>query len=94
MKDKKMKKSLLSTALPIALIFLILFVVANFLDSGLEGTDDRAADLALRMNPDYRPWFESVWEPGDDRTEKLLFGLQAVTGVGLAAYFFIRLKAG
>ena len=51
------------------------------------GADDKAKDLIGEINPDYRPWFESVIEPASGEITSLLFALQAAIGAGFIGYY-------
>jgi cobalt/nickel transport protein len=76
-------------ALLILLVVLIM-AVPLALRSGADfgGTDDKAKDMIAEINPDYKPWFSSVWEPPSGEIETLLFALQAALGAGFIGYFF------
>jgi cobalt/nickel transport protein len=53
---------------------------------GFRGTDDRAKETISRIDPVYRPWFRSLWEPPGAEVECLLFGIQAAAGAGLLGF--------
>jgi len=79
---------------------MILFVVALaivplVLNPGAEygGADGEAEGAITEINPDYQPWFASIWEPPSGEIESLLFSLQAALGAGLLGYY-IGLKRG
>jgi cobalt/nickel transport protein len=52
------------------------------------GTDDKAKDVIAMIDPDYKPWFSSIWEPPSAEVETFLFALQAALGAGYIGYFF------
>lgn len=56
------------------------------------GADGQAEAAILQSNPEYQPWFESLWEPPSSEVESLLFALQASVGTGFIAYFFGLMK--
>jgi len=72
------------------LLVVALMAVPLVLKSGADfgGTDDKAKDMIAEINPDYKPWFSSVWEPPFGEVETLLFALQAALGAGFIGYFF------
>ncbi|HKQ80388.1 MAG TPA: cobalt transport protein CbiN [Blastocatellia bacterium] len=58
---------------------------------GFVGTDNQAQDMIGRIQPGYRPWFNSIFVPGEK--EEWLFALQAAIGVGVFSYCLIKLHA-
>jgi len=52
------------------------------------GADGEAEKMILEIQPDYEPWFSSIWEPPSGEIESLLFALQAAIGAGFISYFF------
>ncbi|MDZ4183486.1 MAG: energy-coupling factor ABC transporter substrate-binding protein [Desulfuromonadales bacterium] len=51
------------------------------------GTDNQAQDVIQQINPDYQPWFESLFTPASGEIESLLFALQAALGAGVIGYY-------
>ncbi|SHM45267.1 cobalt/nickel transport protein [Caldanaerovirga acetigignens] len=78
--------------LALMVILLTLLFLSFKLDLGFEGSDDRAMELILNINPDYTPWLSNLWEPESDLMEKLLFGFQVTLGLVLGIYFYLKLK--
>lgn len=78
------------------LIFLcILLIVAPFIvnkDGAYEGADTQADELIYEINPDYKPWAESFWEPPSGEVESFLFAVQAAIGAGFIGYFVGKKK--
>lgn len=70
-------------------IFALLVIGPLMLNTSAEygGTDGKASDLALELNPDYEPWFEPFWTPPSSEIESLLFTLFAVCGAITIGYF-------
>lgn len=75
-------------------LFLLVIVVALavfplFLQKGAEfgGADGQAEKVITQINPDYKPWFTSFWEPPSGEIESLLFAVQAALGAGFVGYF-------
>ena len=72
------------------LIVLIvgLFVAPFFIDHGGEfgGSDGQAEEQIMQISPDYKPWFESLYEPASGEIESLLFTLQGCMGTAVIFY--------
>lgn len=79
-----MKKNLLLIS-----IVVMLAVIPLFMQKGAEfgGADGQAEKVITEINPDYQPWFTSLWEPPSGEIESLLFALQAALGAGFVGYF-------
>ncbi|WGX76055.1 energy-coupling factor ABC transporter substrate-binding protein [Paraclostridium bifermentans] len=75
----------------ILLLFLtvILIVTPLVLNSTAEygGSDDQAESIISEINPDYKPWFNSLYEPPSGEIESLLFSTQAAIGSIIIGYF-------
>jgi cobalt/nickel transport protein len=75
------------------LLFIVLAVllaaVPLVMHNGVEfvGADDKAKGIISEINPNYQPWFSSVFEPTGE-AETFLFSLQAALGAGFIGYFF------
>ena len=84
----------LVTALLVAGV-VALFAVPLLLDrdgSEYPGTDNQAVAAVQEQDPDYRPWFESVFAPSSPSVESGLFALQAALGGGVLGYVLGRLR--
>ncbi|MEC5342017.1 energy-coupling factor ABC transporter substrate-binding protein [Brenneria populi] len=79
-----MKKNLILLALTVALVILPFFI-----NHGGEygGSDGEAEALITQTAPDYRPWFQPLYEPASGEIESLLFTLQG--SLGTAVIFYI-----
>jgi cobalt/nickel transport protein len=79
-----MKKNLLLITIVVALA-----VLPFFLQKGAEfrGADGQAEEVITQINPNYKPWFTSFWEPPSGEIESLLFSVQAALGAGFVGYF-------
>lgn len=75
----------------IALLLLAVFlaVVPLAIHAEFAGTDDAATEAITEIRPDYKPWFNSLWEPSEEM-EQILFALQAAGGAAFIAYFAWR----
>ncbi len=51
------------------------------------GADDRAEQAIAQLDPDYKPWFSSLWEPPSGEVESLLFAAKAAGGAGFIGYY-------
>lgn len=51
------------------------------------GADGQAEEEISKIAPEYKPWFQALWEPPSGEIESLLFALQAAIGAGFIGYF-------
>ena len=80
----KQSSKWLLIVLAIALVVIpLVFIVGEY-----GGADDAAGDVIEENNPDYEPWFDSIFEPKSGEIESLLFALQAAIGAIVIGYFF------
>ncbi|OPY59794.1 MAG: Cobalt transport protein CbiN [Pelotomaculum sp. PtaU1.Bin035] len=56
------------------------------------GADGQAEQVIAQTNPDYEPWFSSIWEPPSGEVESLLFTVQGAVGAGFIGYYFGYMK--
>ena len=70
-------------------IVVILAIIPFFVQKGAEfgGADGQAEKVITQINPAYKPWFTSFWEPPSGEIESLLFAVQAALGAGFVGYF-------
>ncbi|MBI0583219.1 MAG: energy-coupling factor ABC transporter substrate-binding protein [Methanomassiliicoccus sp.] len=68
----------------IIVICLAAFIVAPGGDFG--GSDGQGEKEINNIDPNYKPWFESLWTPPGE-TESLLFALQAAIGALIIGLF-------
>lgn len=81
-----MKESKKTNWILIILAILLVVLPLVFVQGEYGGSDDAASEEIEALNPDYEPWFESLWEPPSGEIESLLFGLQAAIGAGAIGY--------
>ena len=81
-----MKQS--SKWLLIVLAIALVIIPLVFIEGEYCGADDDAGDVIEENNPDYEPWFDSIFEPKSGEIESLLFALQAAIGAIVIGYFF------
>jgi cobalt/nickel transport protein len=67
----------------VALTVMPLFIVK---DGKFGGADDQGKEAITQLNPDYKPWFESLMQPASSEIAGLLFALQAALGAGVLGY--------
>jgi cobalt/nickel transport protein len=83
----------LVTAL-LVLGIVALFAIPLLIDSRGEyaGTDNQAVAAIQEQDPEYRPWFESVFTPSSPSVESGLFAVQAALGGGVLGYVLGRFR--
>ena len=89
MKQTIWKKNLVLLVLVAAIVVIPLV----FIQGEYGGSDDQATDAIAEQNPDYEPWFSSLYEPPSGEIESLLFCLQAAAGAGVVGLVLGRLTA-
>ncbi|MEA5596914.1 energy-coupling factor ABC transporter substrate-binding protein [Rivularia sp. UHCC 0363] len=50
------------------------------------GSDGQAEQAITKVKPDYKPWFQPVFNPPSGEIESLLFSSQAALGAGIIGY--------
>lgn len=75
------KKNLILSIIVIVLAVLPLITLKN---AEFAGADGLAETAITEINPDYEPWFSSLYEPASGEIESLLFAVQAALGAGVA----------
>lgn len=78
------QKNILLLALVLFLTFTPLWLKRN---ADFGGADDRAEQAISQVDPGYKPWFNSIWEPPSGEVESLLFAAQAAIGAGFIGYY-------
>ncbi|RNC29358.1 MAG: Cobalt transport protein CbiN [Candidatus Dichloromethanomonas elyunquensis] len=81
-------KNRIATNLILIVIVVLLAVIPLVMakDAEFGGSDDQAKDAISTIDPGYKPWFSSVWEPPSGEIASLLFTLQAALGSGILFY--------
>ena len=92
-----MKSKWINLGILLAVVLLAVVPLVMVSKSGEEerftGADDQAEKMVTQIQPDYKPWFSSLWVPPSGEIESLLFALQAAIGAGVIGYYF-GLKRG
>lgn len=55
-------------------------------DAEFAGADGQAGEAITESHPDYKPWFQPLFEPASGEIESLLFATQAALGAGVIGY--------
>ncbi len=84
------KKNLILSIIVIVLAVLPLITLKN---AEFAGADGLAETAITEINPDYEPWFSSLYEPASGEIESLLFAVQAALGAGVAGFVLGRITA-
>lgn len=84
------KKNLILSIIVIVLAVLPLITLKN---AEFAGADGLAETAITEINPDYEPWFSSLYEPASGEIASLLFAVQAALGAGVAGFILGRITA-
>ena len=84
------KKNLILSIIVIVLAVLPLITLKN---AEFAGADGLAETAITEINPDYEPWFSSLYEPASGEIESLLFAVLAALGAGVAGFVLGRITA-
>ncbi len=78
----------------IAVVVFILAAPPVFIKNAeFAGADGLAEEQISKIAPDYKPWFESLFEPKSGEIESLLFALQAAIGAGVVGFILGRMTS-
>lgn len=84
--QKNNSKTKLNILLVLAVIVLMVGALLINKNGEYGGSDGEAETVITEINPNYKPWFESILEPKSGEIESLLFTLQGSLGVGIITY--------
>ncbi|SFG24219.1 cobalt/nickel transport protein [Desulfotomaculum arcticum] len=73
-------------------VALVVFPLVYQNNAEFEGADGKAEEAITDIQPEYEPWFNSIWEPPSGEIESLLFVLQGALGAGVVCYYLGYLK--
>lgn len=79
--------------LSIFVIVLAVLPLVMLKDAEFSGADGLAETAITEINPDYKPWFSSIYEPESGEIESLLFSVQAAIGAGVVGFVLGRITA-
>lgn len=80
------KKGLSNWLLVLAVLALAIAPMIVVRDGEFGGADDKAKAAISEIQPGYKPWFQSIFEPPSTEIASLLFASQAALGAGLVGY--------
>ncbi|AHF06600.1 energy-coupling factor ABC transporter substrate-binding protein [Desulfitobacterium metallireducens] len=86
---KSIMKNILLIVLVVVLVAIPLFMVKG----EFTGADSQATDAIMSIEPNYKPWFNSIYTPSSGEVESFLFALQAAMGSGIVC-FYLGYKKG
>lgn len=82
-----MRKAKVNLALLLLVLVLVVTPLVVKREAEFSGADGQAERIIAEIQPGYRPWFASLWEPPSSEIESLLFALQAAAGSGFIGYY-------
>jgi cobalt/nickel transport protein len=87
-KENLRRKKTLKINLILILFVIIIAAVPLALQkkAAFTGSDDQAKKAITDIDPNYKPWFKSIWVPPSGEVESLLFAVQAGIGCLVLGY--------
>jgi len=80
------KKSLNNWFLILAVFGLTIAPLVFVRNGKFGGSDDKAKAAITEIQPEYKPWVKSIFEPASSEIASLLFASQAALGAGVVGY--------
>ncbi|MBU7585376.1 MAG: energy-coupling factor ABC transporter substrate-binding protein [Nostoc sp. TH1S01] len=80
------KKGLSNWLLVLAVLALAIAPLIFVRDAEFGGADGKAQEAISEIQPEYKPWFKSIFEPASGEIASLLFASQAALGAGVIGY--------
>ncbi|HSQ33276.1 MAG TPA: energy-coupling factor ABC transporter substrate-binding protein [Peptostreptococcaceae bacterium] len=89
-----MKQRLMSNNIVLVIIAILLIASPLIINKNAEysGSDGKAEETITEIDPNYKPWFSSIYEPQSGEVESLLFAVQASLGTGIICYYLGYIK--
>lgn len=81
-----MNKKTICILLLISLLLIVGPLILNK-NAGFLGSDDQAEQMINKIDSNYVPWFNSLWEPPSSEVESFIFAGQAAIGAGFIGFF-------
>ena len=81
-----MRKTKQGNWLLIAGVVLLALTPLVFSKGEFMGADGEAEEAITVINPEFEPWFNSMFEPPSSEVESMLFSTQAAIGAGIVGY--------
>jgi cobalt/nickel transport protein len=84
----------MSNNIVLVIIAILLIVSPLVINKNAEysGADGQAEEVITEIDPNYKPWFSSIYEPQSGEVESLLFAVQASLGTGIICYYLGYIK--
>ena len=70
----------------IAGVVLLASIPLVFSKGEFKGADGEAEEAITAINPEFEPWFDSIFKQPSSEVESLLFSTQAAIGAGIVGY--------
>ncbi|MFS0513782.1 energy-coupling factor ABC transporter substrate-binding protein [Nostoc sp. UIC 10607] len=83
---KQSKKGLSNWLLLLGVVGLAVAPLVLIKGSDFSGADGHAENAIKEIQPEYKPWFNSLIELPGGEVESLLFSVQAAAGAGVIGY--------
>lgn len=80
------KKELSNWLLVLAVLALAAAPLIFVRGAEFGGADGKAQEAINEIQPEYKPWFKSIFEPASGEVASLLFASQAAMGAGVIGY--------
>ncbi|WGV23311.1 energy-coupling factor ABC transporter substrate-binding protein [Halotia branconii] len=80
------KKGLSNWLLVVAVLALAVAPLIFVRGAEFGGADSKAQEAIAEIQPGYKPWFKSFFEPASGEIASLLFASQAALGAGVVGY--------
>ena len=89
-----MKQRLTNNNIVLVIIAILLIGSPLIINKNAEygGADGQAEELITEIDPNYKPWVSSIYEPQSGEIESLLFSVQASLGTGIICYYLGYMK--
>ena len=86
MKSSVVNKKIQNWLLVGGVLGLALLPLVIVKDGKFGGTDDQGQKAITTIQPNYKPWLQSIFQPASAEIASLLFATQAALGAGTVGY--------
>ncbi|KJS10334.1 MAG: cobalamin biosynthesis protein CbiN [Peptococcaceae bacterium BRH_c8a] len=73
-------------------VLITVFPLVYVKGADFGGADGKAQEAIIELHPEYKPWFNNIWETPSGEVESLLFTLQGAMGAGFVCYYLGYLR--